>query len=255
MVGTESASAFYASQPQAAGLGNREKVELFVYFLTSEAGQQGATAAEVDDCFRDCDLTPPTRTAAYLSEGTKTKPAQYVKVGKGYRIERHRAEQLAATLGDGQPARRTSIGLRSLEARLPNGAGKEFLRETIDCFEVGASRATVIMCWLLTLDHLFELVMAHHLPAFNAELAKVSDKRVKVAAITKKDDFADIPENKLIELLRASGVISNDVRKILDAKLGIRNSAAHPSNLKVKKSKAIDFVEDLIENVVLKYAI
>ncbi len=105
------------------------------------------------------------------------------------------------------------------------------------------------------MDHLYEVVLTKHLQAFNATLAKVVDKRVKVSAIVTRDDFGDIPEGKFIELLRASGIISNDVRKILDQKLGTRNSCAHPSGISINRSKVIDFVEDVIENVILKYSI
>ena len=162
---------------------------------------------------------------------------------------------LKAKLGAESIVKETSIELRALEAKLPNGSKRTFLSETIDCFEVSAYRATIVMCWLLTLDHLQELVLKHHLVLFNAALAKVTDKRVKVSSVSTRDDFSDIPENKFIELLRSAGIVSNDVRKILDEKLGTRNSCAHPSAVTIKRSKVIDFVDDLVENVLLKYAI
>ncbi len=94
-----------------------------------------------------------------------------------------------------------------------------------------------------------------HLTEFNKVLAANTDKRVKVSSVSVRDDFADIPAGKLIEFLRSAGVISNDVRKILDEKLGTRNSSAHPSAIAIKRSKVIAFVEDLVENVVLKYKV
>jgi hypothetical protein len=45
------------------------------------------------------------------------------------------------------------------------------------------------------------------------------------------------------------------VRKILEEKLGTRNSCAHPSGVSIKPSKVVEFVDDLGENVVLKYAV
>ena len=45
----------------------------------------------------------------------------------------------------------------------------------------------------------------------------------------------------------------NDVHKILTTKLGIRNSAAHPSTVVITQVQAEDFITDLINNVVLKY--
>jgi hypothetical protein len=57
------------------------------------------------------------------------------------------------------------------------------------------------------------------------------------------------------EMIRQAGIISNDVRKILEVKLGIGNSSADPSAVAIKRSKVIDFVDHLIENVVLKHSI
>ena len=81
---------------------------------------------------------------------------------------------------------------------------------------------TVIMCWILTLDHLLEYIMKHKLLKLNNALANNTDERVRVGAITHRDDFAEIPEAKLIELCRAAKIISNDIRKILVEKLGTR---------------------------------
>jgi hypothetical protein len=86
-------------------------------------------------------------------------------------------------------------------------------------------------------------------------LAASTDKRVKISAVVNKDDFGDIPEGKLIEFCRSAKIISNDVRKILDTKLGIRNTCAHPSGVQILEAKAVDFIDDLVNNVILKYAI
>ena len=225
---------------------------LFVYFLTEEQGEKDATAKGIDDCFRACDLRVPSRTARYLSENA-AKGTRFVKTDGGYRLERRFRDSLKSELGVESIVKETSAELRALELKLPTGSKRTFLSETIDCFEIGAYRAAIVMCWLLTLDHLHELVLKHHLGEFNSELAKVTDKRVKVSRVSIRDDFSDIPENKFIELLRSSGVVSNDVRKILDEKLGTRNSCAHPSAVTIKRSKVIDFVDDLVENVLLKY--
>lgn len=109
------------------------------------------------------------------------------------------------------------------------------------------------MVWNLTMDHLFEYILKNELTNFNSALSKNTDKRVKIWTVSAKDDFSEIPENKFIEFCRSGNIISNDIRKILEIKLGIRNSCAHPSNIKVTESKATEFIEDLINNVVLKY--
>lgn len=162
---------------------------------------------------------------------------------------------MSRKLGAEKVTAQTSATLRTLEHKLPEGADKDFLKEAIDCFEAGANRATIIMAWILAMDHLFAYILAHKLPEFNAALAQNTDKSVKVKVITQRDDFTEIKESKFIELCRVAKIISNDVRKILDQKLDTRNSSAHPSGITINKSKVIDFVEDLIDNVVLKYAV
>jgi hypothetical protein len=252
---SEGANRFFNSIEDSARLSEPELIDFFVYYLTVEAEFDAANATNIADCFKACDLTPPARTAPHLSEGLKSKPQKFVKVDGGYKLQRHYRETLSKRLGAERVIAQTSVELRKLENKLIEGAKKGFLKETIDCFEIGANRATIIMCWLLVMDHLFELILTKHLGPFNVELAKVTDKRVKVSTIVGRDDFGDIPEGKFIELLKASSVISNDVRKILDQKLGTRNSCAHPSGVAIKGSKVIDFVEDLVENVLLKYPI
>lgn len=107
------------------------------------------------------------------------------------------------------------------------------------------------MIWILAIDHLKRYIFKEVLDEFNLALSKNPDKRVK--KIIKLDDFDDLPEAKLIELSRAARVVSNDVRKILEEKLGIRNSAAHPSGVGITGHKATEFALDLIGNVLLKY--
>lgn len=105
------------------------------------------------------------------------------------------------------------------------------------------------MVWLLTLDHLYEYILANKLSDFIIALRKMNNNK----SIKTKDDFSDIKESTFIEACRGAGIISNDIRKILDTKLGIRNSFAHPSTVTLPKSKAFEFIEDLVDNVILKY--
>jgi hypothetical protein len=246
---------FFRSIQNAEKLSSGETIDLFAYYLTIEAGEPAVTARAINSCFRACDLTPPLRTPAHLSEGLKSRPQRFVKVAGGYKLQHHYRETLSKKLGAERVVVQVNAELRKLETKLSDGPHKQFLKETVDCFEAGANRATIVMSWILAVDHLFQLVLTKHLNAFNAALAKVTDRRVKVDNVKVRDDFGGIPEDKFIELLRSSGIVSNDVRKILDQKLGTRNSCAHPTGIAIKQSKVIDFVEDLVENVILKYPV
>lgn len=250
---THAVNRFYNSIDDASNLSQAALVELFVYFLTVELGQEAAAPKQVAECFSACDLVVPSNVSARLSDGLKGKPTKYIKAKAGYKLQRHMREAISKKLGAETVTAQTSATLRGLEYKVPVSADKEFLKEAIDCFEVGANRAAIVMTWILAMDHLFAYILAHKLTDFNAALSK--DKGVKISAVFQRDDFLEIKETKLIELCRAAGIITNDVRKILDQKLGTRNSCAHPSGVTVNKSKVIDFIEDLVDNVILKFVV
>ena len=132
---------------------------MFVYFLTVELKQDAATVKEINQCFSDCDLVPPKATATRLAEGVKPKPQNFVKSDNGYRLQRHMRETLSKKLGAESTISQTSATLRSLEHNMPAGSSKEFLAETPDCFEVGANRATIVMAWILAVNHLFGYIL------------------------------------------------------------------------------------------------
>lgn len=172
---------------------------------------------------------------------------------KGYVLERNYQSKIQTTLNTGPAKIKTSTMLRGLQSRLSIHKEQSFLKEAIDCYVIGAIGASIVMVWILTIYHLYEYIFNNKLTDFNVVLAANTDKKVKIKEITKIDDFTEIPESKFIEFMRSAKIISNDVKKILDTKLGTRNSYAHPSGISVSESKAIDFIEDLVENVILKY--
>jgi hypothetical protein len=71
--------------------------------------------------------------------------------------------------------------------------------------------------------------------------------------LSKIDDFSDnLRESEVIKIAKSASIINSDVGKILEEKLGRRNSAAHPSNVKIGQLQAEEFIDDLVKNVVLK---
>ncbi len=196
-----------------------------------------------------------TNTCLKNLRAKKGQAPTFIRDKQGYHLTRFKKDEIEKKIGDEPLKKETSVVLRELLNKFSADSERDFLKEAIDCYEIGAYRAAIIMVWILTLDHLYEYVIAYKLSDFNAELAKVKDKRVKVSVIIDKDDFGDIPESKFIEISRAANIISNDVRKILDVKLGIRNSCAHPSGIVISQVKATDFIQDLVSNVLLKYPV
>lgn len=248
--------AFALTIPELPTRTAAELIIYFVYFLTVVQGEDGATPAGVTRCFEFLRIPAYSNVSAYLSRHAKRgKSQKFIRSKAGYSISRGSQLELQKTLHAGPAKQETSLLLRGLLAKVADQAEKAFLQEAIDCYEIGARRAAILMTWQMSLHHLVAHVLGSpsSLTAFNDVLSRNTDKRVKVSSVSKIDDFSDIPEGKLIELLRSAKVISGDVRKILDAKLDIRNSAAHPSAVTISEVKATDFIIDLIDNVVEKY--
>jgi hypothetical protein len=253
---SETFESFLRRIPNMDNLDRNELVHYFIYFLTSKDAEAYASPAQVANCFVQAELPHYLDVRYYMHKAAQPRKGSkppFVHSQRGYRLERSEKDRIQKSLSDEPFRRETSTTLRSLIGKLATTDERDFLDEAIKCYEVQAYRAAIVMVWILTLDHLQDFIIKHHLGSFNIELAKVKDKRVKVTTIATKDDFSDMPENKFIEITRAALIISNDVRKILDGKLGIRNSYAHPSNISLSPVKAADFITDLTDNVVLKY--
>lgn len=231
-------------------------IDYFSYFLIVIEEQELATPSAIDYCFELASMQKYSNTASYLprnSKRTKGKNAKFIKIKGGYHLERNFELDLQKTLHVGPQRLETSHLLRSLLLKVQEPHKRTFLQESIDCYEIGARRAAIALCWSLTVHHLYDFVISQKINEFNSALSKNTDKRIKVTSISNIDDFTEIPEGKFIEMLRSSRIITNDVRKILDAKLGIRNTAAHPSLVMISEVKATDFIIDLVNNVILKY--
>lgn len=253
----EALEAFQLKIPNLGSKTSAELIPYFVYFLTVIQEEAGATAIGVARCFELLRITPYSNIGTYFSRSSKRgKSQKFLKSkGGGYQLTRSMQLEVQKSLNTGPAKIETSLLLRGLLTKFVNHDEQGFLQEAIDCYEIGARRAAIILTWLLALHHLQSYTLKHRLSDFNAALAKNTDKRIKVTSISKYDDFSEIPEGKFIELLRGAGIISNDVRKILDVKLGVRNSSAHPASVSISEVKATDFIIDLVNNVVLKYAI
>jgi hypothetical protein len=144
--------------------------------------------------------------------------------------------------------------LRRVIAKVSDKQRQEFLAEAIVCLVAGARRATIVLTWIAVLDHMQDFVVTHHLATFNSALAKRTDKLAKLQIVS-RDDFGEMNETAFIEVCRSASIITKDVRKILDEKLGFRNSCAHPSSIQVGDAKVVSFIEDLVDNVIAKHPV
>ena len=254
---------FLAQFPNHADFSRKSRVVLFAYYLRQYESATEFAATDIRECFRGAMLRAPTDLSALLGSLTKGKEAPLLKVKRSkYAISLFGVNEVEAIL----PAPASKRGSQSmiLNAALPllqrtiakvaDSQRQIYLAEAISCLEVGARRATVVLAWLAAIDHMYDYVLARGLNQFNGALAKQSGQLGKLS-ITSKDDFGDLKESQFVMICRSADLITNDVRKILDEKLGFRNSCAHPSSIAVGDSKVLSFVEDLVDNVITKHAI
>jgi hypothetical protein len=143
--------------------------------------------------------------------------------------------------------------LKLIKSQIRISEEADFYKEVIKCYEVGAFRSAIVMMWNLTINHMFDYVLKHKLSEYNTALTNKFGKKAKL--VSTKEDFSIYRESEIIEILKSSRIIDKNIRKILDNKLGVRNTFAHPSNLIVVESKVVDVIEDLTNNVIRRYQI
>jgi hypothetical protein len=228
-----------------------KQVEYFAYFLTGVMGQRTFSAKEIKECFEVVYLKPYSRIAPFLSEHAhKGKGGRFVKLEGEYRLERSAFEDIRRKVEEEPKKIAVSQQLTDLLLQVTDLQEHAFLKEAIDCYRVRAFRATIVLVWILVVHHLYRFVFDKKLAEFNSALAKNPDKKLKI--VVNLEDISEISESKFLELLRAASLISNDQRKILEEKLGVRNSAAHPSEISFDGHKATEFSSDLLRNILLK---
>lgn len=147
-----------------------------------------------------------------------------------------------------EPGARAEVreDLRKLLERVSSSETKEFVRESVEAFEVGLYRSAVVMSWLSAIDTLYETVLTHHLSQFNNEAQRV-DKKWKYAS--SKDDLARMKEFDFLDRLAAISVIGKNVKAELQDCLKRRNACGHPNSYKLRENAVAHHIETLILNV------
>ena len=232
-------------------LSAKAHILLVAYYLRTNGKTEFTRAEFVNECTNGR-LPIPSNLVARLRQMSTGQRAPMISVGQGrYALSVFGVPEVEDLLGDrGLKVARPSLEL--LVGKIATDAEKEFLAETIACIQVSAKRAAAVMVWELSVSHMQDYVLAHKLAEFNRALAARPD--YPGLTINTKDDFAEIKkEVHFIETLRGGGIIGPDVRKILDEHLGFRNTCGHPNTLKISETKVVAMIEDLVENVVLKF--
>lgn len=252
MPATPHLSTFLLSLPNLKELSVRSRILLVAHHLL-QVGRTNFTSVELAQAFAESGVPPPGQIGVQLSRLSRGKTAPILKYGPGaYAISVFGQKELQDYLGTTPSGATGQSALATLVGKISGDAEQRFLAEAIACVEVKARRAAVVMAWAMTVDHLERYVLRHKLVDFNNSWGRRADNKGRRVAI--QDDFLEIrDEATFIEILRSASIITNDIRKILDEKLGFRNTCAHPNDVVIPESKVLAAIEDLVYNVVLKY--
>jgi len=233
--------------------GHPEKIKMFGWYLHVCGGKDTFSAADVKKCYDTLHEIPPSSFSGYMKNLVDQK--QLIKNSFGYRLAGGVRDQLAAAYTpNGRKVQVTAI-LRELPVKVPDLSERTFLDETLICYEHGAFRATVVMAWNLAYHHLCDYVIKHRLADFNARwLVKYPvHHKNGTRTISVIDDFMqELKESEVITICKDAGIITKDAYRIMDEKLGKRNSAAHPSSVSIGQLQTDALIVDLVDNVVLK---
>jgi hypothetical protein len=234
-----------------------KKIRFFAWYIHAQQGRDRFNAGDIKSCYDLLHLEKPSNISPFLSEMEKRKPKEALKDGRGYYLVKTVRDSYETMHGQRDITIQVTKLLSDLPAHIPKLEERSFLAEGLICFRHGAFRAAIVMCWNLAYDHLCNYVLKNHLSTFNTRWPIRFPKQhqnCRISVVGKRDDFMELKESEVIDICRSAAIITNDVYKILDEKLGRRNSAAHPNDIKITQVQAEDFITDLINNVVLKLA-
>ena len=127
---------------------------------------------------------------------------------------------------------------------------RQYLTETVRCYELGLLRSAVVMAWVAAIYILQMHILNHHLAAFNDEAARL-DNRWKVAKST--DDIGRMKEADFLDRIVSVGVIGKNVKAALKECLDRRNACGHPNSYKIGPNIVSAHIETLILNVFSKF--
>jgi hypothetical protein len=225
------------------------KIEVFSWFLHQIQQRERFQASDLLPCFDQVHVQRPGNIYSQLAVLCAKKPPRLLKDSAGYRLSATSRQEMQATL----PLRESSVAvtvlLSELSAKVNSPSQQSFLAETMTCYAHGAYRAAVVMAWNLAYSYVCDRIYADACPAFNTQLTKVIPK---AAPISKRSDFEDLKESRVLEVARGAGILSASTFKVLKEKLDKRNLAAHPSLTTLSAVTAEEVIHDLVENVVLK---
>jgi hypothetical protein len=245
--------AFIAGVSGFAEMGHADRVRLFAWLQHFLFKKERFNTGNINWCYDKLSYKAPN-ISQYLKN--MENGDELLRDAGGYRCEGAFLAKYDGLYAEHDITVSVRQMVKDLEKVIPDIGEKDIFQEALICLRHDAGRAAEIMVWNIAMFHLYQYVLTHKLKEFNDRIPIRYPKKWKIAdmpLINKYDDFGDeMSEREIIEVANSAGIINGDVFKVYKNRLDQRNSAAHPSTLRVTQVQAEGFIDDLIRNAVLQ---
>jgi len=247
--------AFIAGIDGFANWGHADKIRMFAWLQHHLRKQTRFATGDINWCYSTLSYKP-SNTAQYLIE--MEGRGELLRDKNGYHCEGKFLAKYDQKYGIHSITLNIRQKVKDLINKVPDVAEKDFMVEAEICLRHDAGRATIIMVWNVAFYHLCQFIMKHHLAKFNAGFQTHYNKlwqQAKVQTMATYDDFLTLKESVVIDICKREQIITQTQFRILEKRLGERNTAAHPNSAHVGQLQAEAFIEDIVDNVVLALVI
>ena len=251
MSGTSSFEDFISRIDDFESLSMGKQNDLISYFLLKHTQSAAVDAAGIAAVRSAARLAPFLQSEGHLFMGALSRPGNtqtYIKVPNGYVLERRYERDLESTYLDRPTAAVIKRNLREEFDKITDPAIRDYMDETIKCFEHKLYRSSIVMSWCVAYGTFRKWVFDKHLP----ELNKVTSAWKKPVNITSLDDFQDMAEAVVVETAYQADILPKETWKKLKQLLDGRNTYAHPSNVAITPSIAEAYIENTLHNILPK---
>jgi hypothetical protein len=127
----------------------------------------------------------------------------------------------------------------------------DYLAEAVECYERELYRASILMVWAATVEHMYGAVATHRGGIKKIQAANRSryGAHSKYREVKQKGDLLYLAESQFIQLAEDAGLINKNARILLNDGLKLRNRCGHPTGYKPGREETVIFVESLVNNV------
>jgi len=246
---------FVTAVANFAGLSATDKILHFGWYLHTHKNQERFDQKAIRSCFESENMPTPNLSQEF-TRLLERKPRVLLKDGAGFRLEHQTRLNLDKKYGEHKTSVVISQLLKDLPGKIADDAERLFLSEALRCYKAQAFRAATIMTWNLAYDHLLRWILADakRVADFDSKIiARVGERKGKGMSMAKREDFEDLKEGEVLDIIGNAGILPSDnLKKILDMQLTKRNLAAHPSLIEIDRPTADDTIYSLVTNIVLK---